>query len=354
MFLAWKEMRYEKLRYTLIIAMIVLISYLIFILTSLAQGLARQNTDAIKSWDIQNVILNDNANTSMTQSIITKSQLNKVQIGKKTAIVTQVPVVVRGDGNSKVSAQFVGVNSKQFIMKNLKVTEGKKPIKANEVLADSSLKQAGYQIGDEIKLNSGQTNYLISGFVNNEKLNIAPVIYGANSVAKVLKNAGPTFAASAIVSQGSKIILSKDSGLKNYSVGEFIKKLPGYSAQLTTFIFMIGFLMIISLVVVAVFLYILTMQKLENYAVLRAQGVPVGVLVRATISQSLLIVISGLIVGTALTGLTASFIPSEVPMYFSIPLLSIVAIGLVVVALLGVIIPIRVVTRVDPVTVIGG
>ncbi|MDN2454399.1 FtsX-like permease family protein [Lactobacillus sp. UCMA15818] len=354
MFLAWKEIRYEKLRYTLIIAMIVLISYLIFILTSLAQGLARQNTDAVKSWDIQMIALNDNADTSMTQSIITKSQLAKVQTSKKTAIVTQVPVIVRGAGNHKVSAQFVGINREQFIMKNLKVIDGKKPTKNNEVLVDSSLKQAGYQIGDKIELNSGQSKFSISGFVNNAKLNISPVIYGDNHVAQVLKNAGPTFAVSAVVSQNSKIILGKNSGLKNYSLAGFIKKLPGYTAQTTTFIFMIGFLMVISLVVVAVFLYILTMQKLENYAVLRAQGVPVSVLVRATISQSLLIVISGLIVGTVLTGLTASFIPAAVPMYFSIPLLSVVAIGLVIVALLGVIIPIRIVTRVDPVTVIGG
>ncbi|KRL08086.1 ABC transporter permease [Liquorilactobacillus hordei] len=354
MFLAWKEMRYEKLRYTLIIAMIVLISYLIFILTSLAQGLARQNTDAIKSWDIQSVVLNDNANTSMTQSIITKSQLASIKNNKKMAIVTQVPVVVRDDGNRKISAQFVGINNKQFIMKNLKITDGKKPIKANEIVVDSALKQSGYQIGDKIKLNSGKTDYVISGFVNNAKLNISPVIYGSNKVAKLLKNAGVTFAASAVVSQDGKVKFSNNSGLKNYTVEQFIKKLPGYSAQTTTFVFMIGFLMIISLVVVAVFLYILTMQKLENYAVLRAQGVPVGILVRATISQSLLIVISGLIIGTIFTGVTASFIPAAVPMYFSVPLLSTVAAGLVVVALLGVIIPIRIVTRVDPVTVIGG
>lgn len=49
MYLALKEIRKEKLRSGMIIAMIVLISYLIFILTSLALGLARENTDAIDS-----------------------------------------------------------------------------------------------------------------------------------------------------------------------------------------------------------------------------------------------------------------------------------------------------------------
>lgn len=47
MFLALKEIKHEKLRYGLIIAMIAMISYLIFILTSLALSLAQENTAAI-------------------------------------------------------------------------------------------------------------------------------------------------------------------------------------------------------------------------------------------------------------------------------------------------------------------
>ncbi len=72
MFLALKEMRKEKLRYSLIIAMIVLISYLIFILTSLALGLAQQNTDAINSWGMQSIIMNKDADISLSQSLIKK------------------------------------------------------------------------------------------------------------------------------------------------------------------------------------------------------------------------------------------------------------------------------------------
>ena len=51
MFLAFKEIKREKLRYGLIILMIFLISYLIFMLSSLAIGLADENTQAINSWD---------------------------------------------------------------------------------------------------------------------------------------------------------------------------------------------------------------------------------------------------------------------------------------------------------------
>ena len=47
MFLALKEIKYEKLRYRLITLMIFLIAYLIFMLSSLAVGLASENTQAV-------------------------------------------------------------------------------------------------------------------------------------------------------------------------------------------------------------------------------------------------------------------------------------------------------------------
>ena len=57
MFLAFKEIKREKMRYGLIILVIFLISYLIFMLSSLALGLADENTQAIESWKAQKVVL---------------------------------------------------------------------------------------------------------------------------------------------------------------------------------------------------------------------------------------------------------------------------------------------------------
>lgn len=77
MFLAWKEIRYEKVRYGLITCIILLISYLIFILSALAFGLANENTQVIKEWQMQTIILNDNSNLNLNQSILTKQDLEK-------------------------------------------------------------------------------------------------------------------------------------------------------------------------------------------------------------------------------------------------------------------------------------
>ncbi|MFD0898378.1 ABC transporter permease [Loigolactobacillus binensis] len=352
MFLALKEIKHEKLRYGLIIAMIVLISYLIFILTSLALGLARQNTTAIDSWGIDRIALNQDANVNMSQSLLTKQQV-PTKLSRHEAYLGQVPVVAKASGYTKTSAQFIGLDAHQFIAKNMQLVTGHKPTTNQEIVVDTAFQNAGYHLGQWIHLNSYGQRFKIVGFVKDAKINIAPIVYGSLTAWRNLKNVGPNLIASAIVSQNGHFTQKNDQ-LRYYSTDTFISKLPGYSAQNTTFTFMIAFLMIISLIVIAVFLYILTVQKLQNYAVLRAQGIPAKTLIGATIGQAVILVVSGLIIGTLLTAITAFGMPASVPMTFDIPILSAVAAGLVVTGVIGSLFPIRMILRVDPVSVIGG
>ncbi|MGP4116695.1 FtsX-like permease family protein [Levilactobacillus zymae] len=352
MFLALKEIRHEKLRYGLIIGMILLISYLVYVLSGLAYGLAQQNTQAIDSWDAQTVTLDRDANVSLSQSLITTATANKLTLTKHQAYVGQAGVVAKAKGKTNVSAQFLGLDKTQFIAKNLKLTTGHKPTTNRQVVADTSLQNQGYRVGNHITLNSVNTKFTIVGFTKNAKLNVAPVVYGTLGAWRTLRGVAPTMQASAIVSQKSGKITT--SPLKTYSVQAFVNELPGYSAQNTTFGFMIGFLMIIAVVVIAVFLYILTMQKLPNYAVLRAQGIPARFLVGNTISQALVLVVSGLVLGALLTFATMRALPLGVPISFNLPLLGGVTLGILLTGVLGALIPVRLILKVDPVTVIGG
>ncbi|WP_300560365.1 ABC transporter permease [Companilactobacillus sp.] len=353
MYLALKEIKHEKLRYGLIIAMIVLISYLIFVLTSLALGLADENTQAIDSWDAESIVLNKDSNISLGQSLITNEQNDQMKLTNKDAYLGQASVVAKSTGHEQLSAQYLGIQKNQFIDKSLKLSSGHKPTNNREVVADTQFQQSGYKLGDTVKLNSLSGKYKIVGFTKNAKLNVAPVLYGTLNGWQTIKNIGPNFKASAIVSKNNSTKVG-DTNLKSYSMSTFINKLPGYSAQNSTFTFMIAFLMIISLIVIAVFLYILTIQKIPNYAVLRAQGIPAKVLINTTIGQSIILVIGGLAIGSIFTILTAVGIPTSVPMNFNLPLLSLVALGLVVTSILGAIIPVRTILKVDPVSVIGG
>ena len=78
-------------------------------LSSLAVGLASQNTQAIENWNAQKIVLNKNANISMSQSILTKDDLKNAKIGKNEAIIGQLGIVAKKKGKSSISAQFLGI-----------------------------------------------------------------------------------------------------------------------------------------------------------------------------------------------------------------------------------------------------
>lgn len=351
MFLALEEIKYEKVRYGLIVFMIFLVSYLIFMLSSLAVGLGSENTQAVKSWNTQSVVLNENSNISLSQSNLTKDNLKGHKLGKKQAYVGIVPVVTKEKGHATISAQFLGIRKDQFIYKNLEVISGRKAKTSDEVAVDKAFKVQGYKLGDKISLNGSKKKYTIVGFLNNAKINIAPIVYGSMDTWKTLRPMAPNVVASGIFSQ-SKINYKKN-GLKTYTVQEYINKLPGYTAQNMTFELMIGFLFIISLIIIAVFLYILTIQKMPNYAVLRAQGIPSKTLIAATVGQSIILTFVGSILALLAMLATTAVMPATVPIDFA-PWIMVAGVGgMLLTGIIGGLIPIPSILKVDPAKAIG-
>lgn len=348
MFLAVKEIRHEKLRYGLIIGMIVLIGYLMFMLMGLMLGLANENTAAVDSWQARSVALNKSDNISLSQSLIKKMDLPK--LNSHEALVGQSSVVMnRAHGAAKKQAvQFLGLDKTQYIYRHrLNLTSGRKPRNAREVVLDEKLKGKGYRLGDKVKFNDDSTEYRVVGFVKNGQLNITSLVYGDLTTWQKLKGMGDQFVGSGIFSNQKRVANIK-SPLKSYPIQTFIDKLPGYAAQKMTFEFMIGFLMIISLVVIAVFLYILTMQKMPNYAVLRAQGIPAAYLIRSTIAQAVILMASGTIGALVLMLVTQLIIPSAVPMLVRWPLTLAMGLALLVLGVLGALLPVRMITKIEP------
>lgn len=356
MFLAIKEIKHEKLRYGLIIAMIVMISYLMFVLMGMMLGLADENKAAINTWDTQTVFLNKNANDNMSQSLITSDQLKGKKLNKHEALVGQSPVVVKKvHGKSmKESAQFIGLEPNQYIAKdNIPLATGRHANSSREIVVDESLKGKGYQLGDKVKLNSSKDQYKIVGFAKGSQLNVAPVVYGRLSTWKTLRGVAPQVVASGIISNQAENA-SRFSGLAHYTANQFIQKLPGYSAQNNTFAFMIGFLMVISLVIIAVFLYILTMQKMPNYAVLRAQGIPARYLVGTTIHQAVILMVAGICGGLILTLLTTWLMPMTVALVLDWPLIALMIVVLILLGVIGALLPVRMILKIDPVRALNG
>ena len=73
--LAWNEIRRNKLKFGLIIGVLTMISYLLFLLSGLANGLINMNKEGIDKWQADAIVLNKDANQTVQQSVLTRKIL---------------------------------------------------------------------------------------------------------------------------------------------------------------------------------------------------------------------------------------------------------------------------------------
>lgn len=78
MYLAIREMRFAKARYTLIATIMVLVSFLVLFVTGLAQGLAYDNAASVKNMTATHFILEQDANHRFTRSQVDQNLLEKL------------------------------------------------------------------------------------------------------------------------------------------------------------------------------------------------------------------------------------------------------------------------------------
>ena len=117
---------------------------------------------------------------------------------------------------------------------------------------------------------------------------------------------------------------------------------------------MVYFLFVVVAAIVGIFLYVMTLQKTALFGVLKAQGVSTGYLVRSIVGQSLIVSIAGVLIAFVLSYLTSLVLPAAMP--FTVNLLQWCLYGMVLifVSIIGGLFSIRTVTKVDPITAIGG
>ncbi len=365
MFLAWKEIKYSKTRFALIIGVVVLVSYLVFFLTGLAYGLAQENRTSIDKWEATGIVLAEESNLNINMSMFPKELVDEVDASETaslgvTSSVVQLVEDSEDDDDSKVNVTFFGVNEDEFIFPE--ILEGESLQNDNEVIADISLKEEeGYELNDELSLAGIDTTVTIVGFTDNAKFNVAPVLYTDQSTYQHIRASGFGERDDEII---SAVVVQTDSGelegvdlgtddLEIFEIDEFISNLPGYNAQVLTFGFMIGFLVLIAAMIVGIFIYVLTLQKTSILGVMKAQGISSGYIGKSVVGQTLLLTLFGVLTGLGLTLITGLLLPNEVPYMNNILFFAGITTLLIVVALMGAFFSVRTVVKIDPLEAIS-
>ncbi|ALC91289.1 peptide ABC transporter permease [Bacillus sp. FJAT-18017] len=355
MFLAWNEIKNNKLRFGLIVGVLTLVSYLVFFLSGLANGLENLNKESVLKWDAEGIILTEESDISLPQSIMETGDYDGNGADDYAVLGQFYAIASTEDVKGNVS--LFGIREDEFIMPE--VTDGKPFQKIGEVIADDTLKDEGFKIGDVLTLSATEEKLKITGFTDNARFNAAPVLYGSvetlqkvrfGESAESMKDKINAF----VVRSGDLSDIEVADGLEVVGTQAFIENMPGYSEQNMTLTFMIYFLFVISAVILAIFLYVLTIQKISIFGVLKAQGISSEYLSKSVIAQTFLLALAGVIIGFGLTVLTGLFLPPAVPVAFNYLDMLVYAVVLIAVSIVGALFSIQTIVKIDPLKAIGG
>ena len=355
MFLALNEIRHSKLRYALVIGVMFLIAYLVFFLTGLAYGLAQENRMAIDKWEADSLLLSEKANDTLNMSMIDPKLADEVE-ADETALLVQAPAIIyqTGDNEAKENVSFFGIDEAEFITPN--IIEGEMFDGKGEVVADISLKEnAGFDLGDTINISMNDEKMTIVGFTENAKYSVSPVLYTSFETVQSVRygemSESQELKVNAIIIRGE--VSEIPDGLSQIGVTDFINKLPGYSAQVLTFGFMIGFLVVIAAVVIGIFIYVLTMQKTAIFGVMKAQGISSGYIAKSVIAQTFFLATVGVLTGLILTIASGLVLPEAVPFQSNLIFFAFISVLMIIIAITGALFSVRTIVKIDPLKAIG-
>lgn len=367
MFLALREFKREKLRFTMIVAVVILIAYLVYFLSSLAYGLAQINRTAIDYWDAEGIVVSKISDSNIYASVIDSSLsagLGLDSTGHINVIGANVYVNGADDTSSLV---FIGYETESAEW-NAPIIEGDGIEADHDILLSSNIRDTSdVAVGDEIVVAETGRKFNVVGFTEDSNYNTQPVAYTklmmVSQAMMSYSTGDEAVDATALPTPNmperiSAILINEPTdvdmdaldadGLLYLPIDRFIEALPGYQAQVLTFGLMIASLSVIASVIMGIFMYILTMQKKSVFGILKIQGYQNAYIIRSILYQVLYLVIAGLAIGLTLTGLTMLLLPSSVPVAFNWNLVGLVSLFTLLTSLLGSLASAYSVLKIDP------
>ena len=366
MFLALRDLRFAKGRFLLMGTVVALITLLLVMLSGLTAGLGNQSVSAIRqlgSTGTNAVVFGSAAGNSpaasFTESQISREQLRAWQqasgVERAEAFgVSQTRLSAAGSTNVAV----FGVDPSGLLAPS-PVTD------SSLVLSRTAADDLGAEVGDTVQLAGRDLE--VSDVVDDQWYSHTPVVWTslakwqqvshindagaadgpiATAIAARLSDADPSGPAATATNEAA--------GTTTTSVSGAFQALGSYTSENGSLMLMQGFLYGISALVIVAFLTVWTIQRTRDIAVLKAMGSSDAYLLRDALTQALVVLACGALAGGG-AGILGGVFASQAAPFLLTPASTLLPIaGIVVLGMAGAVLAVRRVTRVDPLTALGG
>ncbi|WP_010529553.1 ABC transporter permease [Lentibacillus jeotgali] len=351
MFLAIRELIYAKFRYVLISLIMVLIALLIFIISGLAQGLSADNASAIQHLQADYIVMDSDAELDMAKSSIPP------EIKRKTAEMDGVdnvtPLSIRmmnasvNDTDQSTDIALFVTEADGMLMPS--VNEGDTVKRDHGVIADASLKKEGVKIGDKLAF-SEVSAYTVTGFTDNQRYSHTPVVYADGGESQDVN----VLALKADETNIDDIKHELEGSYDVVTTKKALQGIPSYSQEQASLNMMITFMFVIAAFVLASFFYVITLQKRDQFGVLKALGAKTLYLIKNVVGQVVLITFLCTAIAGGLTMVTAVLLPEDMPFLLTVGEMLQTSILILVVSIVGSLVSLFQIVKIDPIEAIEG
>jgi len=285
--MAWKEMKKSKAKFIILGSIIFLVSFLTFIISGLANGLSQDNAALIKDLPQGHFYMNAEAKKTYNLSKIDLSLQDQVLKEHKDAAAFSIQMGFVNDAEDKQhTVAFVTSTDSPLFEK----------VAPGEIVLDRSLEKDGIKVGDVLTNNQFSGEFKVVKFVDQKKYSHAPVAFiNMDNYKEIYRTKGMQLIF--IPGQDKASI----TGLDSFSNHEFLNTISSYKAENMSLNMIIWFLIAISGMLFAIFFYMMNVQKIGLYGILKAIGVKTSTLFRMMWSQMFFITIIALALSVALS-----------------------------------------------------
>lgn len=360
-----KEIRRKKLQFALIAAVVTLISYLVLMINGLGVGLNRQAGSALLKLDADGIAYSSASRLSVIRSELSAQAVSEAS--RLEGVTDSAPVGYLSVNASSTGGDVTGVALLGYLPGRLgepAVKQGRKLTSQDQgaVLADAKfLKASNLSLGDTLTVtNRLQTfKFSVVGVVDEGYFFFQPVVYLPLDSLRQIKYGtitADTPLASIVLLKGKNLFGGCSEAFTVVSRKTAFANIEGVKGQQQTVDALRLFGFLIGALVVGIFFYVLTLQKIQQVGTLKALGASNGYLFRQTILQVLTIIVAGAAVSTALAYATNNLLgrlPQAVPISFTPSTFLITASTFIVTGMIGVMFSLFKVSRVDPIIAIG-
>lgn len=319
--MAWKEIRRNKMKFLIVGSIIFLISLLTFIISGLANGLSQDNSALIKNMPKGFFYMNAEANEAYNFSKIDPNVQQDVLEKHTDAVAMSIQMGFVNDIEDKQHSVAFVTTTQSHIFPN---------VKEGEVVINASLQEDDIQLGHVLTNEQFDGQLEVSDFTEQQKFSHAPVAFIHEND---YKNMYRTKTLQLIFIPGKEAI--EIDGLASFSNTQFLNTIPSYNAEQMTLNMIIWFLVAISGLLFAIFFYMMNVQKVGLYGILKAIGVKTGALFRLMWAQMIFITVIALILSIACSQLFSAIAPEGMPFHLTLDTTLILSILFMIIGFIG-------------------